>query len=148
MTRADNTRYLRVAARVRHDDTVQRAHEAIRALDRRGEPITITTVAATAHVSRAWLYRQPELRAIIAAHPPARPGRIPAAQRATAHSNAARLDALRLEIEHLRNENAVLRDHVARALGERRAHPETLHQQHVNNAEHQPAPTLTIARSR
>jgi Family of unknown function (DUF6262) len=101
MSRADNTHYLRVAAQARHDHALQRAHEAIRALDRRGEPITFTAVATTAHVSRAWLYRQPELRAVIAGRPRTRPRAIPAAQRATAESNNARLDALRLEIEHL-----------------------------------------------
>ena len=76
------------------------------------------------------------------------PGAVPAAQRATTESNAARLDALRLEIEHLRAENAILRDHVARALGQRRAQPEPLPQQHVPNADTQPAPSLTTARSR
>ena len=63
MTRADNTHHLRLAAQARHDHALQRAHDAIRTLDRRGQPITFTTVAATAHVSRSWLYRQPELRA-------------------------------------------------------------------------------------
>ena len=148
MTRADNTHHLRIAAQARHDQSVKRAHDAIRTLDRRGDPITFTTVAATAHVSRAWLYRQPELRALIAGHPPTRPGVVPAAQRATAESHAARLDALRLEIEHLRTENAALRDNVARALGHGRAHTQPLRQQHVNNAEPQPTPGLTVARSR
>jgi Family of unknown function (DUF6262) len=148
MARADNTRYLRLAAQARHDQAVRRAHDAIRTLDRQGQPITFTTVAATAHVSRTWLYRHPELRTVIANHHQTHPGAIPAAQRATTESNTARLDALRLEIEHLRAENAILRDHVARALGQRRAQPEPLHQQHVNNADPQPAPGRTIARSR
>jgi Family of unknown function (DUF6262) len=148
MSRADNTRYLRVAAQARHDHALQRAHDAIRTLDRHGEPITFTSVAATAGVSRPWLYRQPDLRALIARHASSRPTSIPAAQRATAESNAARLDALRLEIEHLRTENAALRDHVSRALGQRRAHPDPLRQQHVHNADPQPAPNLTVPRSR
>jgi hypothetical protein len=148
MSRADNTHYLRVAAQARHDRAVQRTHDAIRTLDRRGQPITYTTVAVTAHVSRSWLYRQPELRALITDHPPTRPGAIPTAQRATAESNSARLDALRLEIDHLRAENAALRDHVARALGQRRAHPEPAPQRHVNDAGPQPGHDLTIARSR
>jgi Family of unknown function (DUF6262) len=148
MTRADNTRYLRLAAQARHDQAVQRAHDAIRTLDRHGQSITFTTVADTAHVSRTWLYRNPELRALIAHHQTGHPSNIPAAQRATTESNAARIDALRLEIEHLRAENAILRDHVARALGQRRAQPQPLHQQHVADADPQQAPDLTIARSR
>jgi hypothetical protein len=149
MTRTDNTRYLRLAAQARHDQAVQRAHDAIRTLDRYGHPITFTTVAATGHVSRTWLYRHPELRALIANRQRTRPGaNIPAAQRATTESTTARHDALRAEIEHLRAENAILRDLVARALGQRRAEPEPLRQQHVNDADPQPAPGLAIARSR
>ena len=148
MTRADNTRYLRLAAQARHDQAIQRADDAIRTLDRLGQPITFTTVAAAAHVSHAWLYRHPELRALIANHHQTHPGAVPAAQRATTESNTARLDALRLEIEHLRAENAILRDHVARALGQRRNQPEPLHPQHVNDANTQAAPGLTTTRSR
>ena len=113
MARADNTRYLRLAAQARHDQAVRRAHDAIRTLDRHGQPITFTTIAATAHVSRAWLYRHPELRTVIANHHQTHPGAVPAAQRATTESNTARIDALRLEIEHLRAENTILRDNVA-----------------------------------
>jgi Family of unknown function (DUF6262) len=123
MTRPDNTRYLRVAAQARHDQADQRTRDAIRSLHQRRQPITYTAVAAAAHVSRTWLYRQPELRALIADHQQPRPGAIPATQRATTESTTARLDALRVEIEHLRAENAILRDHVARALGQRRAQP-------------------------
>jgi hypothetical protein len=149
MARADNTRYLRAAAQARHDQAVRRAHDAIRLLDRHGQPITFTTVAATAHVSRTWLYRHPDLRALISRHQQTpKGGAVPATQRATPESNTARLDALRAEIEHLRSENAILREHVARALGERRAHPEPLRQQHVDNAETQLTPDPTPDRSR
>ena len=104
MTRPDNTRYLRAAAQARHDRALQRAHDAVRSLDRRGQPITFTTVAATAHVSRAWLYRQLDLRTAIITHRQrTSPGNVPAAQRATAESTTARLDALRAEIERLRS---------------------------------------------
>jgi hypothetical protein len=148
MTHADNSHHLRAAAQARHDNAVQRTHDAIRTLDRNGQPITPTTVADAAHVSRSWLYRQPELRAIITRQRPTARLPIPAAQRATAASNTARLDALRLEIEHLRSENAILRDHVARALGERRAQPEPLRQQHVHNTPPQAEPGLAPTRSR
>ena len=149
MTHADNTHYLRVAAQTRHDQSLQRTRDTIRTLDRHGQPITFTGVAAAAHVSRAWLYRQPELRATILNHRRPNPTpNIPAAQRTTPESTAARLDALHAEIEHLRTENALLREHVARALGQRRAEPEPLHQRHVHNTEPQQRPRLTTARSR
>jgi hypothetical protein len=149
MTRADNTHHLRAAAQARHDRAVQRVQDAVRLLDRRGEPITFTTVAATAHVSRTWLYRQPDLRAAINSQRRTRTGTgVPAAQRASTDSNHARHDALRLEIEHLRTENAILREHVARALGQRRVQPEHLHQQHVPDAHAQQALAAAGPRSR
>lgn len=45
---------------------------------------------------------------------------LPAAQRASDESLRQRLDAARAEIDHLRSENGVLRDQIARALGEQR----------------------------
>jgi Family of unknown function (DUF6262) len=149
MTRADNTRYLRLAAQARHAEALQRTRDVIRALDRHGGPITFTAVAAAARVSRAWLYRQPELRAAIANHRrPHTAAAIPAAQRATPESTKARLDALHAEIEHLRAENAILRDHVARALGQRRLQPEPPQPRHVHAAAPQPAHQLTGERCR
>jgi hypothetical protein len=149
MTHADNTPHLRAAAQARHDRALQRAHDAVRLLDRQGQPITFTAVAATAHVSRSWLYRQPDLRAAISSHRHATAGvAVPAAQRASTESNNARLDTLRLEIERLRAENATLRDHVARALGQRRAHPEHLTQQHVPDTHAQQAHHPALPRSR
>jgi hypothetical protein len=149
MTRADNTHCLRLAAQARHDQALQRTRDAIRALDRHGQPITFTAVAATARVSRTWLYRQPELRAAIATHRRTHPAAaIPAAQRTTPESMKCRLDALHAEIEHLRAENATLRDHVARALGQRRLQPEPQQSRHVPDATPQPDPRLPGARCR
>jgi hypothetical protein len=149
MSRADNTRYLRLAAQARHDQALQRTRDAIRALDRHGEPITFTAVAANARVSRAWLYRQPELRATIATHRRPHPiAAIPATQRTTPESMKCRLDALHAEIEHLRAENAILRDHVARALGQRRAEPQLQQPRHVPDATPQPDHELTGDRCR
>ena len=124
MTRADNTRFLRHAAQARHDEALRRTRDVIRDLDRRSQPITFSSVAAAADVSRTWLYRQPTLRAAILTHRSPQPGAVPAAQRSSPASMHARIDALRLEIQHLRAENAALRDHVARALGDQRAQPQ------------------------
>ena len=63
--RADNTHHLRQASRDRHESTVARAEQALCQLDRGGQPVTFRAVAAAARVSRAWLYRQPDLRATI-----------------------------------------------------------------------------------
>ena len=91
---------------------------------RTGTHVSVAVVAHSAGVSRSWLYEQPDLLADInrlrdqGAIVP-----IPAAQRATDASTRQRLDAARTEIERLQTENAILRERVARTLGEHRLHP-------------------------
>ena len=127
MTRADNTHHLAIAAAARHGATASRARRAIDALDRAGTPITIAAVARAAGVSRSWLYRQPELRSTIVRLRDlpgrARTAPLPTTQHATSESLRHRLDATRDEVTRLRADNAMLRDQLARALGENRAHP-------------------------
>jgi hypothetical protein len=122
--RAERARVLAAAARRRHDDARRRAIEALRRLDGAGMPISFSAVAVAAGVSRAWLYRQADLRSQIdilrrsvphAAHP-ARP----LAERASHDSLRERLEALRAREEELVAENARLRDALARKLGQRR----------------------------
>jgi hypothetical protein len=123
MSGAGNARFIAQAAATRSDATRQRATTAIETLDRTGRPVTFSTVAAAAGVSRAWLYRQPDLRAAIVslrAQRPAGPA-TPAAQHATIDSLRQRLDAAREEIARLRAENTALRDETARRLGRQRA---------------------------
>jgi hypothetical protein len=104
---------------------VARAEQALRELDRDGQPITFRGVATAAGVSRSWLYRQPELRTAVErlrARQSASTGtQVPAAQRASDESRQRRLEALHDHNTRLRAENAQLREHVARLLGERRA---------------------------
>jgi hypothetical protein len=122
MTRADNTRYLARAAAKRHQATLMRASDAIERLDSTGQPVTFSAVAATAGVSRAWLYRHPGIRDLISSLRSSSPATSsPAAQRATAESLKARLDAAREEITRLRTENTTLRHQLARQLGQNRA---------------------------
>jgi Family of unknown function (DUF6262) len=123
MTRADNTRHLARAAAGRHQATLARASAAIERLDRSGQPLTFSAVAAAAGVSRTWLYRNPGIRDLITRlrTQPSRPASTPAAQRATPESLRARLDAARQEITRLRAENATLRDQAARHPGQQRA---------------------------
>jgi hypothetical protein len=108
MTRADNTRYLAQAAAHRHQAALCKASDAIERLDRSGQVITFSAVAAAAGVSRTWLYRNPGIRDLITRlrSSPSRTASTPAAHRATADSLRARLDAAREEISRLRAENA------------------------------------------
>jgi hypothetical protein len=117
------TPHLAAAAQKRSQDTRRRAQEALRRLDRAGEPITFAAVAQAASVSRSWLYRQPELRAEIdrlrAVTPPAVP--LPSAERTSAESSRRRREAMLAEIQRLKDENRQLREQVARRFGEQRA---------------------------
>jgi hypothetical protein len=127
--RADNTRHLRQAARDRHESTVARAEQALRQLDRTGQPVTFRSVAAAAGVSRAWLYRQPDLRVMIerlrAEQASSTGPQLPAAQRTSDESRHRRIQALHDDNTRLRAQNAQLREQVARLLGERRANAVT-----------------------
>ena len=123
MTRADNTHHLRQAALARHTAATERATTALADLDRAGQPVSFTSVAETANVSRSWLYTQPALRDTITSlrTEPSRPStKVPAAQRATSESLRQRLDATRQDVARLRAENQNLRDQLALALGEQR----------------------------
>jgi len=124
VTRADNAHYLAEAAAERHREARRRATAAVEHLDGAGEAITFSAVAATAGVSRSWLYSQDDLRAtIIALRPSAgRPAAGTAAKhRASVDSLLQRLDATRAEIAQLRAENSRLEEQFARRLGEQRA---------------------------
>lgn len=123
MTRADNTRFLAQAATRRHQAALAKASQAIERLDSSGQPVTFSAVAAAAGVSRAWLYRNPGARDLITRlrTEPARAASTRAAQRASAESLRARLDAAHEEITRLRAENAALRQQAARRLGQQRA---------------------------
>ena len=63
--RADNSHLVIAAARRRAAATRHRAVAALRRMDNAGPPITFDAVAREAHVSRSWLYNQPDLRAEI-----------------------------------------------------------------------------------
>ncbi len=118
---------LLAAARQRHDDARRRAVAALRRLDGSGMTVNISTVARAAGVSRAWLYRQDDLRATIehlrGARP--RPSRSspPSSERATADSLRQQLDALRARHAELQAENQHLREALAHKLGGRRSDP-------------------------
>ncbi len=114
------------AAHRRHDDTRRRAIDAIRRLDATAQPITFAAVAQTAGVSRAWLYRDTDLRSEIdrlrlqRPRRPTTPSR-PAIEKATINSLRQQLDAAHLLVSELRAENGQLREALARRLGQQRA---------------------------
>jgi len=124
--RADNTAFIVDAARERREVTLRRAEDALRRLNRDGAAISFRAVAESASVSRAWLYREPTIRAEIERlrSDPARQGGAvfaPSAQRASDDSKQRRLEAMLEEIARLKEENRQLREQLARRLGEQRA---------------------------
>lgn len=121
---ADRASVLQAAARRRHDEARRRAVQALRRFSTTGGgPVSLAAVAEAAGVSRAWLYRQADLRPAIdslrLAPSRARPAR-PPAERATAESLRQQLEALRALEAELRAENHRLREALARKLGEER----------------------------
>jgi hypothetical protein len=60
-----NTEGIKAAAQKKRDEAFARAEEAIKQLLREKQPINFETVAEVAKVTRAWLYKQPELRSRI-----------------------------------------------------------------------------------
>lgn len=121
----DNTAPIIAAARQRHELTRAKAIQALRELDRAGTTVTFQTVAATALVSRSWLYSQPDIRAEIerlrdtttrsTSSPP-----IPAAQRTSERSALARLETALKRNRELAQENQRLRRQLSHALGQQR----------------------------
>ncbi len=124
--RADNSAHVIAAARRRSDDARRRAVTALRSLDAGAQPVTFSTVAAAAGVSRSWLYAQDDLREQVERlrarqqQAPASPP-VPDRQRATPASLLRRLEAATSRIRLLEAENRQLRDALERALGEQRA---------------------------
>jgi small-conductance mechanosensitive channel len=124
--RADNSAHIIAAARRRSDDARRKAVTALRSLDASGQPVTFSTVAAAASVSRSWLYAQDDLREQIERlrarqqQTPASPP-VPGRQRATPASLLRRLEAATTRIRTLESENRQLREGLERALGEQRA---------------------------
>jgi Family of unknown function (DUF6262) len=132
---ADAPAPLAAAAARRHELTRSRAIQALRELDRAGAPVTFTSVATAAKISRSWLYTQPDIRDQIqhqrdtTTRTPA--AAIPARQRATDASLRSRLTTVLERNRVLTEENARLRRQLARALGDQRsARPQPSNDQH------------------
>ena len=124
--RPDQSAPLAAAAACRHELTRSRAVQALRELDRSGQPVTFTAVAAAAGISRSWLYTQPDISDQIRrlrgkADGAGSAGAIPASQQATEASLRTRLTAALARNQALAHENARLHRQLARALGDQRS---------------------------
>ena len=110
------------AAARRHELTRAKAIQALRELDRAGDPVTFAGVAQAAGISRSWLYTQPDISSQIRRlRESTDAGGVPAGQRATGASLRARLAAALDRNRQLADENARLRRQLARALGDQRS---------------------------
>lgn len=122
---ADRAANLTRHARRRHQQTLQRAHDALAAIAKNGDLPTVGLLANKAGVSRSWIYTQPELRDRIErlqqkrARTSSRSGRT--SSRASEESLRRRLTLAHQRIAQLRIENRQLRDELAHVHGELRA---------------------------
>jgi hypothetical protein len=119
----DRANALTAAAQRKRAGALARARTALHELHDRAETITFQAVARRAHVSRQWLYQQPELRAEIERLRSLDSGRpaAPARERSTEASLRSRIQSLLNENQRLRTENANLKTELALAYGQQRA---------------------------
>ncbi|MEO3858490.1 DUF6262 family protein [Acrocarpospora sp. B8E8] len=119
-------------ARQRHEQALQRAQQTLTELADTGQPVTVTTLATRAGVSRSWIYTQPELRERIQQLQRHRTNADLSrgnATRASDESLRRRLALAHEQISQLRTENQHLRDALAHAHGQLRAARLTVHDQ-------------------
>lgn len=102
-----NTDGIKAAAQKKREQAFVRAEEAIKKLLREKQPINFESVAEAAVVTRAWLYRQPELRRRIEIlreqQTPKK--QLPPSLRASDASKNARITELMNQNKKLRAEN-------------------------------------------
>ena len=125
MRREPNTGGLIDAASRRSEKAADQARDAIRRLERAGQPISFQLVAQQAGVSRQFLYAKADLRSEIerlrASALEHDQAVLPTAQRASDASLKARNRMLLDENKRLREEVAGLREELALAWGQLRA---------------------------
>jgi hypothetical protein len=117
----DNSERLKQLARARPDETLKRADSALASVPG-GEVVTVARLAATAGVSRSWLYGQPDLLEKIRQFNSSRGRTVRATgdTRASMESNLRRLRLAHDNIAELTRENRQLRSAVARLHGQLR----------------------------
>jgi len=120
--RADNTAHLQKAAAARHEQTRQRAIDALDHLQSTGATVTIAGLARSAGVARSWIYTQPDLLDRINAQPPStRAAAANPRTRTSEESWRRRIELAHQRIKELAAENQQLRTQLAIAHGQRRA---------------------------
>ncbi len=122
MTHKRNTKGLLKSVQNKRDATLKRAEKTIKALVKAKKPINFTSVAETANVSKAWLYREISIAdRIRRIRDQQQPVRIPPpkeSQRASVASKDAIIIALKERIKKIESENRELRKQLEVAYGQ------------------------------
>ena len=129
----------------RHRATLSAAQNAIARLQRHNIAITFRSVATEAGVSRAWLYREANIRELILRCRPAsdRAIAVRSPQQASPDSLRQITATLRAELIRLKQENHDLREQLARKLGEQRAQSTHVRRAHAQDMSTPSTPTPT-----
>src|SRR5260221_13008168 len=116
-----NIEGLRSSARIKAEQTRQRAEEAIALLLRERRPINFTTVAETARISTAWLYANEEIKLRIihlrAQHIPPVRVKIPHQEQASNASKDVVIAALQKRVREQAEKIQELEKRLERAYG-------------------------------
>ena len=116
-----NTTGLKQSARLRSEQTMERALAAFHRMDASDRDINFRAVAAEAKVSTAWLYRQEELRVrIMRSRRTTTHGVVPSASASQDRERLSRqniVTTLRLRIKTLEERNRELTELLERAYG-------------------------------
>jgi acetaldehyde dehydrogenase (acetylating) len=116
-----NTTGLKQSARLRSEQTMERALAAFHRMDASDRDINFRAVAAEARVSTAWLYRQEELRVrIMRSRRTTNHGVVPSASASQDRERLSRqniVTTLRLRIKTLEERNRELTELLERAYG-------------------------------
>ncbi|WP_009633819.1 DUF6262 family protein [Synechocystis sp. PCC 7509] len=115
-----NTKGIKAAAQKKRQEAFAKTEEAIKKLLRLRQPINFEAVAVAANVTRAWLYRQPELRSRIEAlrEQQAPKKQLPEELRASDASKTTLITELRKQSKELRAENQKLKRELEDAYGQ------------------------------
>lgn len=115
-----NTSGIKAAAQKKREAAFAKTEDAIKKLLKEKKPINFESVAQTAGVTRAWLYKQPELRSRIEAlriqQDPKK--ELPVEIKASDASKTALIAELRRQNKELRSENQKLKRELEQAYGQ------------------------------
>lgn len=115
-----NTSGIKAAAQKKREAAFAKAEEAIKKLVKEKKSINFESIAEAAGVTRAWLYRQPELRGRIETlrEQQGTKPQLPVEMRASDASKQALIVELRKQNKELRSENQKLKRELENAYGQ------------------------------